>query len=59
MPVATAFAVTTASVVPALIGTPLQGFIPFLTDQMTLAGVGLGAFSRSHGSFSRTTIWTT
>lgn len=47
MPIETAFAVTTASVAPALIGTPLQAFIPFLTDQMTLAGVaGLGAFSQ-------------
>ena len=47
MPIVTAFAVATANIAPALVGTPLQGFIPFLTSQNTLAGVaGLGAFSQ-------------
>jgi iron complex outermembrane receptor protein len=47
MDVVTAFAVATGTIAPALVGTPLQGFIPFLTSQNTLAGVaGLGAFSQ-------------
>ena len=47
MPVATAYAVATATVAPLLAGTPLQAFIPFITSQNTLAGIaGLGAFSQ-------------
>ena len=47
MPVATAYAVATATIAPLLAGTPLQAFIPFITSQNTLAGIaGLGAFSQ-------------
>ena len=45
MPVATAYAVATATVAPLLAGTPLQAFIPFITSQNTLAGIaGLELF---------------
>ena len=47
MPIVTAFAVASGYVVPALVGTPLQGFIPFLTNQNTLADIaGLNQFSQ-------------
>ena len=47
MDVVTAFAVATMNLAPNLVGSPLEGFIPFLTSQNTLAGVaGLGAFSQ-------------
>ena len=43
MPHTTAYGLVTSILAPLLVGSPLQGFIPFLTSQNTLASVaGLG-----------------